>query len=82
MRRVGKLPKSEDAKFLYKRLIDLDLTVRELAKEAGITEMCMSKILSFKITSRRVAKLLEQRLGLEDGWFEKRWRERKDEYKA
>ncbi|GEM_PF-5146728 len=78
-RKMWRAPKNRHARELYKRLIDLDLTVTELAKEMGITPMAISKILSLRMRAVDKEKMLEKRLGLEDGWFEKVWKEKKDE---
>ena len=55
---------SEKSKEIKKRLIDLNLSQRELAKEAGVTPYWLWLIINGKRKSKRIYNYLEKKLGI------------------
>lgn len=67
------------SKELLKRLIDLDLTTRDIAKAVGRTPEMVRYVLRMDKRSPKIEKYLEKRLKLGEGWFEKAWKEKGNE---
>lgn len=63
---VGKKQISAFGIDIKKRLIELKMTQRELAKEVGVSENYLTDILSGRRSGKKYRPLIYKKLGLED----------------